>query len=101
MPFEQFDFVVDAFDHSGGEGIIEVVQDTGTMRSQGAGVQNPPGIRSSNTGSQSHQTHDILDSWTSIPSLLKVLLKGNSIRCPLLFLHLSSSGMINRMNQFL
>ena len=31
LPFEQFDFVVDAFDHSGGEGIIELVQNAGTM----------------------------------------------------------------------
>ena len=59
LPFGQFDFVVDVFDHSGCEEIIEVVQDTGTMGSEGAGVQNPPDIRSSNTGSQLRQMHDI------------------------------------------
>ena len=47
LPFKQFDFVVEAFDHSGGEGMIEEVQDTGTMSGHGTGefydLDNPAG----------------------------------------------------------
>ena len=47
LPFEQFDFVVDAFDHSSGEGMIEVVQNASTMSGHGTGefydVSNPAG----------------------------------------------------------
>ena len=47
LPFEQFDFVIDTFYHSGSEGMIEVVQDAGTMGSYGAGEfhdrRNPAG----------------------------------------------------------
>ena len=37
LPFEGFDFVVDAFDHGAGDRVFEVVEQAGSIRCQGLG----------------------------------------------------------------